>query len=233
MIDKKVCWVTAFSSKYYTYVGNISLPTWKLLKEDKFFLCEMDPDEVPNYATKIDIRNDLKNFYPELQLSIDRRAKKAYKFFKKAYCIWYALEKFSNDYDYIIWLDTDAIIQKPIDLTNLLPEDSELFSTIIRGVHGCDSGFIAFNTKHKNFKRFPSEYIEYYTEGKIWNMHNPWDAYILEDFSKREKIKNLYTGIQKDESCGFEETMLWKYINHYWGKSGKNILISKVKENPQ
>jgi hypothetical protein len=155
---------------------------------------------------------------------MESRAKKAYKFFKKAYCIWYALERFSNDYNYIIWLDTDAIIQKPIDLTNLLPDDNELFSTIIRGVHGCDSGFVAFNTRHRNFNSFPSEYIEYYTKGKIWDMHNPWDAYILEDFSKRENIKNLYTGVQKNASCGFEETLLWEYINHYWGKKGKKNL---------
>ena len=224
MNEKKICWVTSFNSKYYKYVGNISLPTWKFLKEDKFFLCEMDLNQVPNYATKIDIREDLKNFNPQLQTSIEHKAKKAYKFFKKAFSIWYALEKFSNEYDYVIWLDTDAIIQKPIDLKNLLPESDELFSTIIRGTYGCDSGFIAFNTRHKNFKNFPSEYIEYYTKEKIWELHNPWDAYILEDFSKREKIKNLYTGTQKDASCGFEETLLWDYINHFWGKKGKREL---------
>lgn len=224
MENKKICWVTGFSLKYYNYVGKISLPTWKHLNEDKVFLCEMNPDEVSNIATKIDIRNDLKNFRPELQLSIDKKAKKAYKFFKKAFCIWYALTHFSKDYDYIIWLDTDAIIQKTIDLTQLLPNDDELFSTIIRGIHGCDSGFIAFNTRHKNFETFPSEYIGYYTEGKIWDMHNPWDAYILEDFSKKEKIKNLYIGSQKDASCGFEETLLWQYVNHYWGKKGKKNL---------
>lgn len=224
MKDKKICWVTGFNEPYYRYIGKISLPTWNLIREDKFFLCEMDPNGVPSYATKIDIRKDLKSFNPELQKSFYDRSKKAHKFFKKAYCIWYALEKFSKEYDYVIWLDTDAIIQKPIELAKVLPNENELFSTIIRGIHGCDSGFIAFNTRHKNFESFPSKYIEYYTKGIIWEMFNPWDAYILEDFSKREKIKNLYTGPQKDASCGFQDTLLWESVNHYWGKKGKQNL---------
>lgn len=220
-MENKVCWVTSFNEKYFNYVGKLSLPTWVHLPGDKFFLCEVDPVTIPNYANKIDIRQNLINFHPATQKDIEHKAKKAYKFFKKAFSIWYALERFSSKYDYVIWLDTDAIIQKPIDLSGLLPSNDELFSTIIRGVHGCDSGFVAFNTQHQNFQTFPSEYISYYTEGKIWEMHNPWDAYILEDFSKREKIKNLYTGVQDDASCGFEDTLLWEYINHYWGKKGK------------
>lgn len=224
MENKKICWVTSFNTKYYNYVGKISLSTWRHLSNDKIFLCEMDPSEVPNFATKIDIRQNLQTFYPQLQKDIERRSKKAFKFFKKAFSIWYALEHLSKEYDYVIWLDTDAIIKQPVDLTNLLPNDDQLFSTILRGVHGCDSGFIAFNTRHQNFTTFSSEYINYYINGNIWNMHNPWDAYILEDFSKRENVKNLYIGIQKDASCGFEETLLWDSINHYWGKKGKQHL---------
>ena len=223
-MENRVCWVTSFNEKYFNNVGKISLPTWRYLTDDKFFLCEVDPAIIPSYANKIDIRQDIINFYPEMQRSIEHKAKKAFKFFKKAFSIWYALEKFSSDYDYIIWLDTDAIIQKPINLENLLPNNDQLFSTIIRGTHGCDSGFVAFNTNHQNFKTFPSEYIKYYIEGKIWDMHNPWDAYILEDFSKRENIKNLYTGNRQDASCGFQDTLLWEYVNHYWGKKGKITL---------
>jgi len=221
MNDYKICWVTSFNEKYFNYVGKISLPTWVHLTGDKFFLCEVNPAQIPSYANKIDIRQDLINFHPEMQKDIERKAKKAFKFFKKAFSIWYALERLSKDYDYVIWLDTDAIIQKPFDLTTLLPGDDELFSTIIRGAHGCDSGFVAFNTQHKNFKNFPTEYINYYIEGRIWEMHNPWDAYILEDFSKREQIKNLYIGNRDDGSCGFQDTELWEYVNHYWGKKGK------------
>jgi len=224
----KICWVTSFTEKYYNYVGKISLPTWTHLKEDKFFLCEVDPNKIPNYATKIDIRQDLINFNPDLQKDTERRSKKAYKFFKKAFSIWYALERFSLDYDYVIWLDTDALIQKPIDLENVLPNADQIFSTIIRGTHGCDSGFIAFNTKHQNFSTFPTEYINYYLEGRIWSMHNPWDAYILEDFSKRENIKNLYIGKKDNASCGFENTLLREYVNHYWGKKGKLNLGKKI-----
>lgn len=221
MKKDKLCWFTSFNKKYYDYVGNISLPTWKYLEGDKFFLYEGNINEIPAYATRIDIDQNLKQFRPSLQKDIELKSKKAFKFFKKAFSIWHGLKEFSNKYDYVIWLDTDAIIQKPINLENLLPEEDELFSTIIRGVHGCDSGFIAFNTNHLNFSSFVNEYISYYTEGKIWSMHNPWDAYILEDFSKREKIKNLYVGKQDDASCGFQDTLLWEYVNHYWGKKGK------------
>jgi hypothetical protein len=227
MHEYKICWVTSFNEKYFNHVGRISLPTWVHLTGDKFFLCEVDLKKIPAYANKIDIRQDIINFQPAMQKDIERRAKKAFKFFKKAFSIWYALEKFSKDYDYVIWLDTDALVQKPINLENLLPDNNQLFSTIIRGEHGCDSGFIAFNTRHQNFKNFSAEYIKYYTEGKIWSMHNPWDAYILEDFSKRENIKNLYTGNRDDASCGFQDTLLWDYIHHYWGKRGKLDLERK------
>jgi hypothetical protein len=221
MKKNKICWVTSLNKKYYNYVGKISLPTWKFLEGDKFFLYEGNILEIPNYAERIDIEQSLKDFKPLMQKEIEFKSKKAFKFFKKAFSIWYALEKFSSKYDYVVWLDTDAIVQKPINLKNLLPGEDQLFSTIIRGIHGCDSGFVAFNTNHKNFISFPSEYIEYYTEGKIWKMHNPWDAYILEDFSKKENIKNLYTGKQDNASCGFQDTLLWEYVNHYWGKRGK------------
>ena len=173
-----ICWVTGFSKDYYNNIGQHTLKTWKYLKEDKIFLCEMDPALVKLDAYKIDIRNELKNYYPELQKDIHTRAKKAYKFFKKAYCIWYALEHYSKEYDYIIWIDTDSVIQQPINLKDLLPNSNQMFSTIIRGENACDSGFIVFNTKHNNFENFKNEYIDYYISGKIWNMHKPWDAYV-------------------------------------------------------
>lgn len=221
MKKNKLCWFTSFNKKYYEYIGRISLPTWRNLNDDKFFLYEGNPDEIPSYAEKIDIHCYLKEFHPLMQKNIESKSKKAFKFFKKAFSIWYGLKTFSNNYDYVIWLDTDAIIQKPINLTDLLPQEDELFSTIIRGIHGCDSGFVAFNTNHANFTNFLEEYISYYTKEKIWHLHKPWDAYILEDFSKTEKIKNLYTGNQDNASCGFQNTLVCEYITHYWGRKGK------------
>lgn len=227
MENKKILWVTGFSQQYYQTIGILTLDKWSALSGDKIFLCEMDVNLVSSDIRKIDIREEISNYYPELQKNIENISKKAYKFFRKAYCIWYSLQNFSDQYDYIIWLDTDAVITQEVNLQNLLPDNNQLFSTIIRGLHGCDSGFVAFNTHHINFNSFVSEYINYYISGNIWNMNNPWDAYILEDISKKENVKNLYIGGETKTLCGFEDTLLSPYINHFWGKKGKFELEKK------
>lgn len=227
MENKKICWVTGFNHPYYNSIGVSTLDKWNMLPGDKIFLCEMDPTLVNTSNKKVDIRKDISEYYPEMQIDIEKISKKAYKFFRKAFCIWHALKNFSSDYDYIIWLDTDAVITSNVNMENLLPNDDQLFSTIIRGEHGCDSGYVAFNTKHKNFNLFPDVYINYYTSGKIWKMHNPWDAYILEDISKTENIKNLYIGTHTTTLCGFEDTLLSPFMHHFWGKKGKIKLRNK------
>ena len=216
-----IIWVTSFSKKYYDTIGYKTLDSWKFINDDKVFLCELDPGYVDTEIAKIDIRESLQQFEPELQKSISRQQRKAYKFFKKAYCIWYALCNFSGDYDFVLWVDTDSVIKKTVDTQRLLPDPDQLFATTIRGVNACDSGFIAFNTNHSRFETFRDEYISFYTQGKIWQMTNPWDAYILEDIAKRESIRNLYFGNPMDNSCGLENTYVEEYINHFWGKKRK------------
>lgn len=218
---KTFCFVTSFTEKYYANIGKITLPTWKILDGDKIFLCEMDPSILDYPAEKIDIRSAIGSFHPQLQKSISKKQRKAYKFFKKAYCIWYALNTYHKKYDFIIWLDTDCYINKPLNLANILPAEDELFATIIRGINACDSGIVAFNTKFPKFDSFINDYIGYYINGTIWKLNNPWDAYILEDFSKKYKIKNLYNGKPDHNSCGFLNTAVEESITHFWGRKRK------------
>lgn len=187
MEKNKILWVTGFSESYYNAIGKNTIAHWNKLSEDKLFLSEMDISNLPGNV--INIKDELSNFHPLLQKEIFNKSKKAYKFFKKAFCIWFALKNYKSKYDYIIWLDTDAVIENSFNVDNFLPEDDQLFSTIIRGEHGCDSGFVAFNTNYKNFDNLVTEYIDYYIDGKIWSMFNPWDAYILEDFLKEKNLK--------------------------------------------
>jgi hypothetical protein len=222
-MKRDILWVTGFSESYYNAVGKITLGTWNFLTNDHIFFSE---SRISHKGT-IYIGEEMKNYHPDLQNKIFNESKKTYKFFKKAFCIWYALKNYQDKYKSIIWLDTDVLVKKPFDVNEFLPNQDQIFSTIIHGQHGCDSGFVAFNTDYPDFDKFVDEYIDYYLSGRIYQMHNPWDAYILEDFSKRMPVKNLFSGKPSKEDCGFQNTLLDPYLDHYWGKKGKIELESK------
>jgi hypothetical protein len=221
---KKICWITGFGENYYNNIAVDTLKKWDLLDGDKVLLAEMDLEKINSNYKKIDIRSVYNNFDKSKIDKIFGTGKKIFKFFRKATSIWYGLTNLKDQYDYIIWLDSDVVVEHRVILDDLLPETDQLFSTIIKTVNGCDSGFVAFNTRHPEFEKFIDEYIDYYMSGKIWNFYNPYDAYILEDYSKKVNFKNLWTGICTDKSeydCGFVDTKLQPFMTHYWGKKNK------------
>ena len=142
--------------------------------------------------------------------------------------VWYGLTALKEQYDYIIWLDSDVIVDNIFDPELYLPDSDQLFSTIFKHDRLPDSGFAAFSTKHKDYNLFVNDYISYYFDGRIYSLRNPWDNYILEDYAKNKNIKNLWKGItttKTDATCGFTDTELEDNLTHHWGKKNKRKIV--------
>ena len=227
---KKICWVTGFNSTYYENVAKYTLKNWHMLSGDKILLAEMDTSLIPfnfqkNNITNLDKSN--KEFSEHFS-----QFKKAYRFYKKACSIDYALRNFKNSYEYIIWLDSDVIVKKEFDPLEFVPENHQLFSSIFKVDNLPDSGFVAFNTKHKDYDKFLEEYLNYYYSKKIMTLRNPYDNYILLEYINHIPIKNLWNGSvtnSLDMNCGFFDTKLENCLSHYWGKRGKKELLDSQK----
>lgn len=221
---KRICWITGFNEGYYNEVSHKSLGGWDKLQGDKCLLVEMDPKKLLYPYEIIDIRNAHTHFDKTKINEIAHAGGKFFKFFRKSLSVWYGLTHLKEKYDYIIWLDSDVIIDKTFDPTPFLPTESQVFSTIFKDSRMPDSGFAAFNTRHKDYDLFVTEYINYYFDGRIHTLANPWDNYILEHYARDNDIKNLWKGItttKADATCGFTDTLLEEYLTHHWGKKNK------------
>jgi len=224
---KKICWVTSFNSTYYDNVAKYTLKNWHMLHGDKILLSEMDIDLIPFDFRKIDIK-DIDKQNPEFSKYFSQY-KKAYRFYKKACSIDYALRKFKDSYDYIMWLDSDVVIKETFDPLLFVPNTDQLYSSIFKTDNLPDSGFIGFNTKHQDYDIFLNDYLNYYYSKKIMDLGNPYDNYILSDYLDKTSVRNLWKGTVTEKSeatCGFVDTELEPFLSHYWGKKGKKNLES-------
>lgn len=225
---KKICWITGFNKNYYKEVSSKSLTTWSKLQGDIILLAEFDVNNEALPFKSIDIRNASANFDKNKVNEIAVAGGKFFKFFRKTLSVWYGLTNLKDQYDYIIWLDSDVIVNSVFDPELFLPNNDQLFSTIFKQDRLPDSGFIAFNTNHKDYNYFVNDYINYYFDGRIYNLKNPWDNYILEDYAKNKNIRNLWKGItttKADATCGFTDTELENNLIHYWGKKNKRNIV--------
>jgi len=221
-----ICWFTGLSFQYYNKVGKHSLKRWDLLDEDKIIFTE------PNFPKKLNyLTIDLDAAYKEidravLQKIINTKGHKYFKFFKKALTVYYGLKTLSEKYKFLIWLDADVYIKEKFDVKNFLPNQDQLYSSILKTRDLPDSGWLAVNTRHDLFPKFILDYINYYFNDKIFTLPHPWDAYILQDYSKNIPWRNLWLNrvrIKDDKTCGFYDTELEPFLVHYWGDRKKNL----------
>lgn len=220
----KICWITGFNEGYYNEIASKSLTGWSNLYGDKVLLVEMDTTKVKFPYTIVDIRECSKNFEKSRIDEVVAKGGKFFKFFRKSLSVWYGLTYLKNNYDFIIWLDSDVIVNQYFNPSSVLPTSEQLYSTIFKEDRLPDSGFAAFNTKHPDYDNFVNSYIDYYFNGKIHTLLNPWDNYILEHYARGKDIKNLWKGItttKANATCGFTDTLLEGYLTHFWGKKNK------------
>lgn len=221
----KILWTSGTSRRYYTTVSSNTLPSWKYLDGDKKIYTDQDMligginTETVNF-----------NYWPEPS----DLTPSEYKFYRKSRSIVSALKGSIGQYDYLIWLDGDVeVITKP-HLPKILPRKDQVLSTIkkfSKNGTGLDSGFIAFNLKHKKIHNLLFEYTQYWQLEKLNDLPYRYDACVLEKILENYNWKNLinedYNGIKdKKNHCGFEGSELENYFYHYWGKKQKQQQFS-------
>lgn len=213
----KILWTSGTSQSYFENVSGYTLDSWKYLEGDKVIYLDT-PFSIPTVPTKI--THFAKWKYP------DGLNKSEFKFWKKSRSIVSSLENARSLYDYVIWVDGDVeVLQKP-NLDIILPSKQELLSAVQkRGKHGTglDTGFVAFNLRHKNFRDMLFEYTNYWLSDKLDELSFRYDAPVLEKIIEKYNWKNLHNPgeLSGKSHCGFEGSLLEPYFMHYWGKKQK------------
>lgn len=179
---------------------------------DQFFFKELNkPDKGPN------------SFYKY----------SAIKFAHKVYAIKKQLEK--NSSDYLIWLDSDVITIKNIEINflNSLINDQNYLSYLGRehiNFHS-ECGFLIFNTKHNSHNQFWINMSQMYEQGLLFNEKEWHDSYIFDlvrfNLSKKGcknfDISKLALKQTTDILNVFDNSVLGQYMIHFKGNRKLNI----------
>ncbi len=157
----------------------------------------------------------------------------AIKFAHKVYAIKKQLEK--NSSDYLIWLDSDVVTIKNIEINflNSLINDQNYLSYLGRehiNFHS-ECGFLIFNTKHNSHNQFWINMSQMYEQGLLFNEKEWHDSYIFDVVRLRlEKngLKNFNIsklGLKKTTETlnVFDNSVLGEFMIHFKGNK-KNIL---------
>jgi hypothetical protein len=141
-----------------------------------------------------------------------------------------------ENYQSLIWIDADIRCKKKFtveDIKEFLPNTDELMAYLgrthfpLKGPHS-ETGFLAFNIHHNDFKNFIEEIIDVYTSGKIFSLKQWHDCWVFDTIRKKYQdqkfiFKNL-SGKFEIVAHPFVCTNLGKYFDHLKGdrKEGKS-----------
>jgi hypothetical protein len=225
----RILYATGTSRTYFSTITGYTLPSWKYLIGDKIVYLDED-FKIPSFKTRSIMFEKWKK--PSLFSASEE------KFYRKSRCIVQALED-GWKYDYVIWIDGDVEVIKQPNLLEILPNSNELVSAVRKPGKdgtGLDSGFVAFNMKHKSLGVFLSEYTSFWLDKeRLRALPYRYDAPVLEEILKKYTWRNLlnddYDGDnpEKKHHCGFDGSVLEKYFLHYWGKKLKQQRFSNKK----
>jgi hypothetical protein len=146
------------------------------------------------------------------------------RFAPKAFTIARAIQELSESYDYIIWLDADVKINKDWDddfFENVLPKD-EMVSALQRSKKHSETGFLAFNCKHKDLQAFANTYINLWTSMELLNFPEQHDAYLFDVAIKKVQAPVRNLNKLNDHVHPFNYSYLGKYMDHLKGKRKKS-----------
>jgi hypothetical protein len=157
----------------------------------------------------------------------------AIKFAHKVYAIKKQLEK--NSSDYLIWLDSDVVTIKNIEINFLISliNDQNYLSYLGRehiNFHS-ECGFLIFNTKHNLHNQFWINMSQMYEQGLLFNEKEWHDSYIFDVVRLRmetEGFKNFNIskiGLKntKDTLNVFDNSILGEFMIHFKGNKKNNI----------
>ena len=150
------------------------------------------------------------------------------RIYKKAISIHWSLKNI--DSDYIVWLDADTMVHKPLDVFPTINEswasmffDAKDGKLLDRYPQGIETGFVYFNKKMLP-DNFADDYINWWHNKTIESLHRPKDTYVLLEMALNDCA---YGNIAIDHSDlppgknAFSRTIFKDYFTHYIGAGNK------------
>lgn len=143
----------------------------------------------------------------------------AIKFCHKTFAVWRQAKIQSSGW--LIWLDCDAIIKKPINdqfLKTVCP-DSYAISFMGRPGKYSECGFMGFNLDRPETRQFLSEWEDLYLSGKFLELPETHDSWTF-DWIRKQKPSELFFNVNSAAITNknpFSQSLLGPYIAHAKG----------------
>lgn len=155
----------------------------------------------------------------------------AVRFANKVFCVINGVRN-SADYDYVVWLDADTNIFRPMPfefITKLLPQDTMVTylgrenPNLNDGGKYPECGFVGYNLKHPEIQNFVSEWERLYTDDTVFKILEWHDSYVFWHLSKKFRTEKQvqvndigkWVGVKGHHV--FVNSVLGKYIDHMKG----------------
>lgn len=214
-----ITFVTSFSEAYYEQTARYSLETWNFLNGRKIVIADDGFNPILDGIEVVDSRK----IYDPNDIYWQHRGKK-HKFWRKGMCFAWAAKNVTSKY--LVWLDSDVKIFKPVDFEKFKPAEDILATMISADLSHAETGFVFLNREHTDFPKWINEYQDGWYNGLIEKVPRPWDGHIFYETIKKYPHINLAKNTERDPQ-GFEDTDLLEYMFHYSGKNRKHL----IKEN--
>ena len=147
----------------------------------------------------------------------------AIKFSFKPFAIYESLKYIPQDLEYLIWTDADLRCNKKFsheDLVKFLPHH-EILSYLGRKNMYSECGFLGFNLKNSNTRKYIQTVIDIYNSGEIFSLDEWHDSWIW-DYVRLEFEKNGLSfldisGDGHDTEHVYINSGLGEYFDHLKG----------------
>lgn len=118
----------------------------------------------------------------------------------------------------VIWFDSDCVFNKefPAGFFEDLLKDVP-FAYMGRAKTYSETGFVGFNTSHKDFQTFREKYLSYYTTGKIFTQMVGWHDCIAFDYASQGLKGNNLSPKGTGYDHVLKDTVLSPYMHHKKG----------------
>ena len=172
----------------------------------------------------------------------------AVRFANKVFCVINGVRN-SADYDYVVWLDADTNIFRPMPLnflTELLPQDTMVTylgrenPSLNDGGKYPECGFVGYNLRHPEIQNFITEWERLYTDDTVFKILEWHDSYVFWHLSKKFRTEKQilvndigkWVGVKGHHV--FVNSVLGQYIDHmkgdrkFKGSSSKKDLKTNI-----
>ena len=256
----KICVVTTFPNLALNGYARISLLSmFNNLPSDITYFIQLDRDahtEAAKQAVEsmtsasvyfaLDVPPEEQAFYDGNKDDAKDYRKQPVRFAHKVFAITKAAHAYmpedggdhkALEFDYIVWLDADILVNKPVRLEDMqywMPGPEQICTYLGRkDWNTSETGFLAFNMKHEMAKPFIDAWSDLYVSGKIHEFPELTDAYAFDQVRKafEEKTGNAEICRNLTENVPgrdvFDLSALAEYMTHYKGPR-KNELSKRV-----